>query len=93
MTTDTAPSGTAKVNGALWGSSARDWSQIQERQFRAGYAAVLAHCGVGAGTAFLDAGCGSGLAAEMAAGLGAKVSGFDAAEALLAIARERVPGG
>lgn len=33
------------------------------------------------------------MAAQIAASLGARVSGFDAAEALLAIARERVPAG
>lgn len=93
MAGDTLATGTAGVNGPLWGASARDWSEVQEGQFRPGYAAVLAHCGLGAGTDYLDAGCGAGMAAGIAALLGAKVSGFDAAEALLAIARERVPGG
>jgi SAM-dependent methyltransferase len=93
MTAIGTPTGTAKVNGHLWGSSARDWASIQEGQFRAGFEAVLAHCGVGPGITYLDAGCGAGMAAQMAAGLGAGVSGFDAAESLLAIARERVPSG
>ena len=93
MTTDNPATGTARVNGALWGSSARDWASIQEGQFRAGYEAVLAHCGIGPETAYLDAGCGAGMAAGIAASRGAKVSGFDAADALLAIARERVPEG
>ncbi len=93
MTTDSPTAGTAKVNGALWGSSARDWASIQEGQFKTGYEAVLAHCGVGPKTVYLDAGCGAGMAAQLAASRGAKVSGFDAAEALLAIARERVPAG
>jgi hypothetical protein len=39
--------GTAQVNGTLWGSAARDWAGVQEGQFKAGYQAVLAHCGVG----------------------------------------------
>ncbi|MDI1262669.1 MAG: class I SAM-dependent methyltransferase [bacterium] len=81
------------MNGPLWGSSAGDWASIQEGQFKAGYEAVLAHCRVGPETDYLDAGCGAGMAAQIAASLGAKVSGFDAAEALLAIARDRVPGG
>ncbi len=46
-----------------------------------------------AGTVALDVGCGSGMAANMAADNGARVYGIDAAEALLAIARERVPDG
>jgi SAM-dependent methyltransferase len=41
----------------------------------------------------LDAACGSGLAASMAAERGAVVTGFDSEPELLAIARERVPGG
>jgi SAM-dependent methyltransferase len=81
------------VNGPLWGSSAQDWASIQEGQFRAGYVAVLDRCGVGPGTAYLDAGCGAGMAARLAADRGARVSGFDAADALLAIARDRVPDG
>lgn len=54
---------------------------------------MLAHCGIGAGTDYLDAGCGAGMAAMLAAEAGARVAGFDAAEALLAIARRRVPEG
>jgi SAM-dependent methyltransferase len=93
MATDNPVTGTASVNGPLWGSSARDWAEVQEGQFRPGFEAVMAHCGVGAGTAYLDSGCGAGMAAQLAAARGAAVSGFDAAEAMLAIARERVPAG
>ncbi|MCX7287763.1 MAG: class I SAM-dependent methyltransferase [Rhodobacterales bacterium] len=93
MAGETPVAGTATVNGVLWGTSARDWAQIQEGQFKAGFEAVLHHCDVGPGTDYLDAGCGAGMAAMLAAGRGARVSGFDAAEALLAIARERVPDG
>ncbi|MEJ1936190.1 class I SAM-dependent methyltransferase [Nostoc sp. NIES-2111] len=93
MKTDGPTTATAKVNGPLWGSSAEDWALFQEGQFRPGYEAVLARCAVGPMTAYLDAGCGAGMAAQIAASLGAKVSGFDAAEALLAIARRRVPSG
>lgn len=93
MAAERAATGTAGANGPLWGAAARDWASIQEGQFRPGYEAVLDHCGVGSGTAYLDAGCGAGMAASLAAARGAAVSGFDAAEALLAIARERVPTG
>ncbi len=41
----------------------------------------------------LDAGCGSGTFCQMAAEGGADISGLDAAAALIAIARERVPRG
>ena len=80
---------TAAVNGPLWGARARDWAEIQEGIIRPAYLAVLDRAGVGAGTAYLDIGCGSGMAAMIAAARGAKVSGIDAAPALLAIARER----
>ena len=84
---------TGTANGRLWGARARDWADIQEGQVRAAYEAVLTRAGVGAGTAYLDVGCGSGMAAQIAASRGAAVSGVDAADALLAIARHRVPKG
>ena len=45
------------------------------------------------GTELLDAGCGAGLAAQIAAGRGAVVTGLDATPQLLEIARSRVPNG
>jgi ubiquinone/menaquinone biosynthesis C-methylase UbiE len=42
---------------------------------------------------YLDVGCGSGLAASFAANLGAHVTGVDAAENLIEIAKERAPSG
>jgi SAM-dependent methyltransferase len=93
MTQDSPTTGTAAVNGPLWGAAARDWAEVQEGQFRPAYAAVLDACGIGSGMAFLDAGCGAGMAAAMAAARGAQVAGFDAAEPLLQIARTRTPQG
>lgn len=84
---------TAEQNARLWGARAQDWSQIQEGQGRPVYLAVLDRLGVGKGTRYLDAGCGSGMAAQIAAGRGAIVTGLDAAPNLLAIARQRVPSG
>jgi SAM-dependent methyltransferase len=81
------------VNGRLWGARARDWADIQEGTVNAVYEAVLARTGVGAGTKYLDVGCGSGGAAKLAHERGAQVSGIDAAETLLVIARERTPQG
>ncbi len=46
---------------------------------------------VNQGTRFLDLGCGGGGASVLAAERGASVSGLDAAEALIDIARVRVP--
>ena len=84
---------TSQVNGRLWSTRARDWAEVQEPQFKPLYQAVFDRLKVGTGTRYLDAGCGSGVAAGMAAGRGARVAGLDAAEALLAIARSRAPDG
>lgn len=83
---------TSETNGPLWGSRARDWADIQEGQCRPAYETILRRF-VKKGTRYLDAGCGAGGAASIAAQRGAKVSGIDAAENLLAIARERTPSG
>ncbi|MEP3332804.1 methyltransferase domain-containing protein [Sedimentitalea sp.] len=91
--TTTKTKGSSEVNGRLWGARARDWAEVQEGQFAAAFHAVLDRAKVGAGTDHLDAGCGAGMAAALSASLGATVSGLDASEALLAIARERTPVG
>lgn len=84
---------TGDANSRLWGARADDWAQIQEGQCRAVYLAVHNHVNVGPGVSYLDAGCGSGMAAQIAAEKGADVSGLDATVNLIAIAKSRVPGG
>jgi len=49
--------------------------------------------GIGDGVRLLDIACGSGFAAHIAAERNAEVSGLDAAEAMVAIARARTPCG
>lgn len=84
--------GSAGVQSDLWGARAREWCAM-EAQMRPLYETVLERVGIGHGSELLDAGCGAGLAAQLAAQRGAVVSGFDATPALLAIAAERVPNG
>jgi SAM-dependent methyltransferase len=84
--------GSAGVQSDLWGVRAREWCAM-EAQMRPLYEAVFERVGIGHGTELLDAGCGAGLATQLAAQRGAVVSGFDATPALLAIAAERVPSG
>jgi SAM-dependent methyltransferase len=91
--TDPAAQRTSDVNGRLWGARARDWAEVQEGQFGAGYDDVLSRVGVGPGIRLLDVGCGAGMAAMRAAARGASVTGIDAAPLLLDIAQERVPHG
>jgi SAM-dependent methyltransferase len=85
--------GSSQVQGELWGKRAREWAQLQEGSFRGLYEAAFAAAKVGTGTAVLDVGCGAGLALQVAQQRGAKVSGLDAAADLVAIAKERCPGG
>ena len=54
---------------------------------------VLDRVGVGPDTRYLDVACGSGFAANIAHRRGATVSGLDASEDLIDIARDRTPDG
>jgi SAM-dependent methyltransferase len=84
--------GSAQVQGRLWGAAARDWSELTEPFCAPFYEAVFDAIQVSPGMAILDAGCGSGLALQLAAKRGADVTGYDASGPLLGIARERVQG-
>lgn len=85
--------GTASIQGQMWGARARDWAEVQEGVAIPLFNAVLDETALGANSSVLDVGCGSGIFCEMAAKRGVKVSGLDAAENLLEIARERVSAG
>jgi SAM-dependent methyltransferase len=83
--------GTAKVQGEWWGAKAAQWVAYQEPVWRPVYDEVLHRLGVGRGTKLLDVGCGAGGALVVGKDLGAEVAGLDASEALVAIARKRLP--
>lgn len=85
--------GTALMQGQLWGVRARDWAEIQEGLYTPLFEAVLQKTAIGPGLSVLDIGCGSGLFCQMAMRLGARVSGLDASQPLLEIARQRTPQG
>jgi SAM-dependent methyltransferase len=84
---------TSEINGRLWGARAEDWADIQEGVVRRVYESVFDRTGIKSGTRYLDVGCGAGMAAQIAASHGAHVTGIDAADGLLAIARARTPTG
>jgi SAM-dependent methyltransferase len=84
--------GTAKVQGELWGLAVQDWTEIQEPMNRPLWEAMQNAAEVGPGTRLLDVGCGGGGASVLAVERGAQVSGLDAAEGLIAFAREHVNG-
>lgn len=79
--------------GRGWGARAKEWAYLFEPYARPANQLLLDGLGVGEGTQFLDVACGSGLAANTASRRGAAVSGLDAAEALIDIARARTPAG
>lgn len=85
--------GSAQMQGQLWGMQARNWADLMEKMTLPIYRVVLDRTNVSRGMRLLDIGCGTGMATQLAAALGAQVNGLDASEAELIIARERVPDG
>ena len=89
----TAPTtGSAAKWGPLWGARARDWAAAEEQQTPT-YEEAIRRVGITAGARVLEVGCGSGVFLRLAADRGAEVYGLDASDALIAIARTRVPEG
>lgn len=82
---------TAAVQGQLWSSDPRGWAEIAEGRIRPLYERVLERLHLLPGARLLDAGCGSGLFAELAAEGGADVVGLDAAPGLVEYRRRRRP--
>ncbi len=82
--------GSAAVQGDLWSARAQDWADVQELVQRPLYTSILQEVMQGTHVDLLDVGCGSGLFTAMAAAC-SRVSGLDAAGALLAIAKRRTP--
>jgi SAM-dependent methyltransferase len=81
----------ATVQGPLWGAKAHVWAELAEPAQQPFYEAAFHAISVGQKTRLLDAGCGAGLALQLATRRGAHVAGLDASEQLVDIARTRVP--
>jgi len=79
--------------GRGWGARATEWAYLFEPYSLPANQLVFDRLGVGAGTRHLDVACGSGFAANLAHHRGATVSGLDASEDLIDIARARTPDG
>jgi SAM-dependent methyltransferase len=86
----TAQTGSAERWGPAWGSRANDWATNEEQQLPT-YTTALDEIGLTAGQRVLEVGCGSGVFLRAAADRGADVVGLDASEALIELARLRVP--
>jgi SAM-dependent methyltransferase len=84
--------GTSQAQGRLWGARAADWAEANEPAWEPLFRAALNRLGVTPGARLLDVGCGAGGALAIARECGAHICGLDAAENLVAIARQRLPG-
>ena len=87
--TPSAPT-TAAIHGPRWGARAADWATLAAPFSAPAWEAVAEATGIGAGTRVLDVGCGSGEFCRLAAARGAVVSGIDAAEGMIDVARRQV---
>jgi SAM-dependent methyltransferase len=83
--------GSAARWGPLWGARPEDWALSEEQQVPT-YEEALKRVRLERGQAVLDIGCGVGTFLRLVADRGATPFGLDASEALLAAARERLPG-
>jgi SAM-dependent methyltransferase len=79
--------------GRGWGARAKEWAYLFEPYALPANQLLFDQLGVGRTTRYLDVACGSGFAARIARHRGAEVSGLDASEALIDIARARTPDG
>jgi ubiquinone/menaquinone biosynthesis C-methylase UbiE len=82
--------GSAAKWGPLWGARARDWAANEELQVPT-YEEAIRRVGISPGQRVLDIGSGAGVFLRLVADHGAEAFGLDASEALVEIARERVP--
>jgi SAM-dependent methyltransferase len=82
--------GSATRWGPLWGARPEDWA-VSEDQHRPSYEEALRRVGLEPGRRVLDVGCGVGAFLLLVAERGGVPFGIDASEALIALARERLP--
>ena len=90
MTATSSATGSAERWGPLWGERPRDWATNEDQQLPT-YEEAVRRVGLDAGQRVLEVGCGSGVFLRVAADKGASVVGLDASEALIELARARVP--
>lgn len=88
--TPTAVTGSAERWGPLWGARPADWALSEDQQLPT-YEDALARVGLEPGQIVLDVGCGVGAFLRLVAQRGGRPHGIDAAQALLEVARSRLP--
>jgi SAM-dependent methyltransferase len=90
MTEVQTRSGSAERWGPLWGARADDWALSEDQQIPS-YEAALERAALEPRQLVLDIGCGAGAFLRLIANRDARPFGLDASEALVALARRRVP--
>jgi SAM-dependent methyltransferase len=92
MATDsgTATKGSAARWGPLWGARPEDWAATEDQQVPT-YEEALRRVGLERGQRVLDVGCGAGAFLRLVSDRGAVPFGIDASEALIELARGRLP--
>jgi SAM-dependent methyltransferase len=90
MTEVKAGSGSAERWGPLWGARPDDWALSEDQQIPT-YEAALERVDLEAGQRVLDIGCGAGAFLRLVTDRGARAFGLDASEALIELARARLP--
>ena len=90
ISTTLAAGGSAERWGPLWGARPTDWALSEDQQLPT-YEAALRRIDLRPGQSVLDIGCGAGAFLRLVAARGARAFGIDASEALLDVARGRVP--
>src|ERR1700747_1596936 len=89
-TETTSRGGSAERWGPLWGARPADWALSEDQQTPT-YEAALARTDLQPGQSVLDIGCGVGAFLRLVTRRGARAFGIDASEALVELARERLP--
>jgi SAM-dependent methyltransferase len=82
--------GSAERWGPLWGARPADWALSEDQQIPT-YEAALSRVDLTPGQLVLDIGCGVGAFLRLASDRGARAYGLDASEALIGLARTRLP--
>jgi SAM-dependent methyltransferase len=90
MTEVETKAGSAERWGPLWGARPDDWALNEDQQIPT-YEEALRRVGLERGQLVLDVGCGVGAFLRLVADRGARPFGIDASEALVELARRRVP--